>query len=290
MNWCCLTKPLVSLPAEPASDLKHGVYAQYFIGNWSAVNISSLCILVTGTSAVGIKKYSIPSILNMSSSNFGNCPVPMKLVLFAMKGGKTSVYPCSSVWVFKKKFIIALSSLAPNPLYKVNLEPVILPAVSKSNIPRPVPISQCAFPSKSNFGVSPHCLISTLSSSVVPCGTSGWGTLGILIKLYSISPSTVLTCSSIAFILSDNSFSWAFAASTSLPSFISWGIFLDSTFNSFFITSTSLSNSLLLSSNATTASRSNSFSPLLSIAFFMSSKFSLILFISSILLPPIFIL
>ena len=54
LNWCCLTKPLVSLPAEPASDLKHGVYAQYFIGNWSAVNISSLCILVTGTSAVGI--------------------------------------------------------------------------------------------------------------------------------------------------------------------------------------------------------------------------------------------
>ena len=63
---------------------------------------------------------------------------------------------------------------------------------------------------------------------------------------------------------------------------------LDSTFNSFFITSTSLSKSLLLSSNATTASRSNSFSPLLSIAFFMSSKFYLILFISSILLPPIF--
>ena len=42
--------------------------------------------------------------------------------------------------------MIALSSLAPNPLYKVNLEPVILPAVSKSNIPRPVPISQCALP------------------------------------------------------------------------------------------------------------------------------------------------
>ncbi len=56
LNWCCLTNPLVSLPAEPASDLKHGVYAQYFIGNWSTVNISSLCILVTGTSAVGIKK------------------------------------------------------------------------------------------------------------------------------------------------------------------------------------------------------------------------------------------
>ena len=32
--------------------------------------------------------------------------------------------------------MIALSSLAPNPLYKVNLEPVILAAVSKSNIPK----------------------------------------------------------------------------------------------------------------------------------------------------------
>ena len=27
LNWCCLIRPLVSLPAEPASALKHGVYA-----------------------------------------------------------------------------------------------------------------------------------------------------------------------------------------------------------------------------------------------------------------------
>ncbi len=220
--------------------------------------------------------------MNISSSNLGNWPVPIKLALLAMKGGKTSVYPCSAVWVFKKKFINALSNLAPNPLYKVNLEPVILLPVSKSNIPNPVPISQCALCSKLNSVGSPQVLIWTLSSSVVPCGTSGWGTFGILIKLYSISASTALTFSSIPFILSDNSLSWALAASTSLPSFINWGIFLDSTFNSFFITSTSLSNSLLSSSNLTTASKSNSFSPLLSIAFFISSKFSLILLTSNI--------
>ena len=46
--------PLVSFPAAPASLLKHGEYATYFLGSASPCRISPRCRLVTGTSAVGI--------------------------------------------------------------------------------------------------------------------------------------------------------------------------------------------------------------------------------------------
>ena len=218
----------------------------------------------------------------MSSSNFGNCPVPKNEFALAINGGINSVYPLTPVFVSKKKLYKDLSNLAPLSLYKVNLEPVILAALSKSNIPKSVPISQWALKSKSNFLGSPHFLSSILSASVSPWGTFSFGTLGILSNLYLNSSWTFLTFSSSTFILSDNSLSLALSALTSFPSFISWGIFLDSIFISPFITSTSFNNSLLSSSNAITASRSNSFSPLLSIAFLISSKFSLILLISNI--------
>ena len=75
---------------------------------------------------------------------------------------------------------MALSSLAPKSLYTVNLEPLILAAVSGSSIPKFAPKSQCAFGSKSKWVGSPNFLISTLSSSVIPAGTEGWGILGIV--------------------------------------------------------------------------------------------------------------
>src|SRR3989338_6520137 len=55
LNWCCLIIPRVSLLADPASLLKHGVYAQYFKGSCSKGITSSLCKLVSGTSAVGTR-------------------------------------------------------------------------------------------------------------------------------------------------------------------------------------------------------------------------------------------
>ena len=180
MNWCCLIRPLVSLPAEPASARKQAVYAQCIIGSFDPSKIWFLYILVTGTSAVGTKKYSLPSpwTLYASSSNLGNWPVPVILSRLTINGGNTSVYPCFVVWVSRKKLTIALSSFAPKSLYTVNLEPLIFAAVSGSRIPKSAPRSQCAFGSKSNLVGSPNFLISTLSSSVIPWGTVGLGILG----------------------------------------------------------------------------------------------------------------
>ena len=96
----------------------------------------------------------------MSSSNFGNWPVPKNEFALAMNGGINSVYPLTPVFVSKKKLYKDLSNLAPLSLYKVNLEPVILAALSKSNISKSVPISQCGLKSKSNFLGSPHVLSS----------------------------------------------------------------------------------------------------------------------------------
>ena len=76
-NWCCLIIPLVSLPAAPASDLKHGVLATNFKGRCVLSIISLATILVNGTSDVGIS-HLLSVVLNKSSENFGSCPVPNK--------------------------------------------------------------------------------------------------------------------------------------------------------------------------------------------------------------------
>ncbi len=55
-NWCWRIMPRVSFPDAPASERKQGVCATYFIGKASAATIWSRTRLVTGTSAVGIKK------------------------------------------------------------------------------------------------------------------------------------------------------------------------------------------------------------------------------------------
>ena len=54
-------------------------------------------MLVTGTSAVGIKYKSSFSHLYISSLNFGSCPVPVIVAEFAINGGNISSYPCFSV-------------------------------------------------------------------------------------------------------------------------------------------------------------------------------------------------
>jgi hypothetical protein len=54
-NWCWRIMPRVSLPADPASERKHGVCATIFSGSVSASRIWSRTRLVTGTSAVGIR-------------------------------------------------------------------------------------------------------------------------------------------------------------------------------------------------------------------------------------------
>ena len=54
--------------------------------------IVSLYIFVSGTSAVGIKYKFEFDILNRSSSNFGNCPVPIKLLELHIYGTLCSIY------------------------------------------------------------------------------------------------------------------------------------------------------------------------------------------------------
>ena len=55
------------------------------IGKSFSSKNSFLNKLVNGTSAVGIK-YNLSDVLNKSSSNFGNCPVPIKESSLAIKG------------------------------------------------------------------------------------------------------------------------------------------------------------------------------------------------------------
>ena len=90
MNWWTLIKPLVSLPAEPDSLLKHGVYAVIYFGKSSSDKISPEYIFVTGTSAVGIKYKSSSTHLYISSLNFGNWPVPVIVAALAINGGRIS--------------------------------------------------------------------------------------------------------------------------------------------------------------------------------------------------------
>ena len=54
--------------------------------------IISLYILVKGTSAVGIRYKLEFDILNKSSSNFGNCPVPIRLAELHIYGTLCSIY------------------------------------------------------------------------------------------------------------------------------------------------------------------------------------------------------
>ncbi len=61
------------------------------MGRRSASSVSLRNRFVTGTSAVGASQKSVFSILNKSSANFGNCPVPNRLAELIRKGGSTSV-------------------------------------------------------------------------------------------------------------------------------------------------------------------------------------------------------
>ena len=74
-NWCWRIIPLVSVPAAPASDLKQGVLATNLNGKLLLSRISSLTILVKGTSAVGIN-HLLSVVQNKSSVNLGSWPVP----------------------------------------------------------------------------------------------------------------------------------------------------------------------------------------------------------------------
>jgi len=103
--------------------------------------------------------------------NLGSCPVPTIISPLTKKGGNISLYPFFLVCKSSIKFISALSRDAPRALFKKNLEPDNLLALSKSRIPKFSPISQWGFISKSNFLISPNFLISTLLFSSRPIGT-----------------------------------------------------------------------------------------------------------------------
>ena len=150
-----------------------------FIGFDKSSIISSLKRLVSGTSAVGIIYKFSPSILNKSSSNLGSCPVPVIVSLFTIRGTQTSSNPHSLLWS-KKKLISALSSLAASFFITVNLLFASFTPLAKSSHPKFSPSSSCDFTSKSNFGISPHFLISTLSFSSFPIGTSSSGIFGMI--------------------------------------------------------------------------------------------------------------
>ena len=143
------------------------------------------------------------------------------------------------------RFIIALSSLAPQLRYTVNLVPVILPACSKLSISRLVPISQCAFGSKSNLVGSPHLLTSTLSSLSLPKGTDSSGRLGIAYMSSLSELSTSDSSSSSAFILSPSSRIFLMRSSQALPSLFICAISAETLFFSALSASTSLMISFL---------------------------------------------
>ena len=74
-NWCWRIMPLVSLPAAPASERKHGVQAVKRSGRSFSSSSASFTRLVSGTSAVGISQKPL-SVWNMSSAKRGSWPTP----------------------------------------------------------------------------------------------------------------------------------------------------------------------------------------------------------------------
>ena len=171
----------------------------------------------------------------------------------------------------------------------MNLVPVTFAPRSKSKIPKLSPISQCGFGAKENAGILPQVLISTLSSSFFPTGTSALGTFGIFITISANAVSISLTSTS----------SFAISSPTLLISTIKSSAF--SLF--FFITLICCDTVLRLLFNASTSANTarrffsnskNSFKsrlvPLLINACCTSSVLSLTNFISSILIPPLILL
>ena len=76
-------------PADPASDRKHGVNAVIRRGSAASARIWPCTALVRLTSAVGIIQR--PSVvLNKSSANLGNWPVPNTASSFTKSGGMHS--------------------------------------------------------------------------------------------------------------------------------------------------------------------------------------------------------
>ena len=73
----------------------------------------------------------------------------------------------------------ARSSFASGPLVTTKRAPEIFAAASKSIIPNASPISKCCFGAKSNVGGVPTFLISLLSRSSLPSGTSSRAKFGI---------------------------------------------------------------------------------------------------------------
>src|SRR3972149_11680539 len=90
--------PRVSLPSDPASRRKQGVYATYDRGRVPGGRISSRCRFVTGTSAVGIMYSPSSLVLKDPSANLGSCPVPVMAAAFTRIGGENPVYPASLLW------------------------------------------------------------------------------------------------------------------------------------------------------------------------------------------------
>ena len=153
------------------------------------------------------------------------------------------------------KFINALSSFAPLPLKTENLEPEIFTALSKSNMSKSTPKSQCALTSKSNFLGSKNFLISTLSSSLFPIGISLFGVFGILKSSFLISSSKSFTFTSSSLISSESNFISLNSSETSTPSFFNFGTCFETSFCLAFLFSTSKIISLLFSSSSITLSR-----------------------------------
>lgn len=63
---------------------------------------------------------------------------------------------------------MTLSDLTPGPLCGMGLRPIVLPTISGSGVPEPMPVSRYTLPSGSGFKISPRYLVSALSSSMIP--------------------------------------------------------------------------------------------------------------------------
>mmetsp|Transcript_12694 Transcript_12694/g.14552 ORF Transcript_12694/g.14552 Transcript_12694/m.14552 type:complete len:326 (+) Transcript_12694:678-1655(+) len=160
--------------------------------------------LVSGTSAVGIRKASSPLhvwlsgvILNKSSSNLGSWEVPSREERETTSGTAASVYPWASTWVSRKKEERARSKRAIFPLRAENRAPDMATASSAIQPFNPTAKSSCHDGSKSsphsNFVgrafTSPHSITKAFSLSSLPSGTTSSNKLGRAANNPFCSPS-----------------------------------------------------------------------------------------------------
>mmetsp|Transcript_16906 Transcript_16906/g.38771 ORF Transcript_16906/g.38771 Transcript_16906/m.38771 type:complete len:342 (+) Transcript_16906:603-1628(+) len=185
----------------------------------------SACRLVTGTSAVGIKKASSPLQVcdsgvtaKRSSWNLGSWEVPSRADRPTMYGTLTSVYPCLPVCRSRKNMASARSNRAIGPLSATKRVPLILTAASDWYPFSPDATSSCHLGSKSSVHssflgsapTSPHSETTSFSVSSSPSGTLSSSRFGI--------PASM---SSMTFWMESNSSSafWAPSAAAALSSF-----------------------------------------------------------------------